>query len=253
MTAKAFVETLTAIKGIGEAKAEAIVAAGFDSFEKIQKASVSDLTAIKGISETVAQSLIKEANQKIQSAPAKSKPKPKQSTKKEPSQKEAEEKPKEKTVTKAPKPPQKKQEESEDTPETTGYQVKQKPELAKDQKHYLNVRKKIKQRTPTFLREEWFRYKRIPKNWRRPDGITSKMRRNQKYRPSRVRVGFRGPKAVRGLHPSGFEEIMVHTVSELETLNPKVQAARIGSSVGTKKRRAIEKKAKELQIRILNL
>jgi large subunit ribosomal protein L32e len=130
---------------------------------------------------------------------------------------------------------------------------KKKPVLTEELKQQLEKRKEIKKRTPEFLREEWFRYKRIPKNWRRPDGITSKMRRNLAYRPSKVRVGFRGPKQARGLHSSGFEEVTVFNVKDLETLNPKTQAARIGGSVGTKKRIDIGKKAEELDIRLLNL
>jgi len=131
--------------------------------------------------------------------------------------------------------------------------VKRKPELKPEIKDKLEKRKEIKKRTPKFLREEWFRYKRIPKNWRRPDGITSKMRRNFKYRPSKVRVGFRGPKEVRGLHSSGFEEIVVYNVKDLENINPKTQAARVGGTVGTRKRNDIGKKAEELNIRVLNL
>jgi len=130
---------------------------------------------------------------------------------------------------------------------------KKKPVLNKELQQQLEKRKEIKKRTPKFLREEWFRYKRIPKNWRKPDGITSKMRKNLSYRPSKVRVGFRGPKKTRGLHSSGFEDITIFNIKDLENLNPKTQAARIGGSVGTKKRMDIEKKAKELDIRILNL
>ncbi|KYK33737.1 MAG: 50S ribosomal protein L32 [Thermoplasmatales archaeon SG8-52-3] len=133
------------------------------------------------------------------------------------------------------------------------YKVKKKPEHDKKIKKRLGLRKQIKKRTPNFLREEWFRYKKLSKNWRKPDGISSKMRINLKYRPSKVSVGFRGPKEVRGLHSSGFEEIMVYNVNDLKGINPKKQAARIGSSVGTKKRMDIEKKANELEVRILNL
>ena len=79
------------------------------------------------------------------------------------------------------------------------------------------------------------------------------MRINLKYRPSKVRVGFRGPKDVRGLHSSGFEEVIVHNVNDLDAIDPNKQAARIGSSVGTKKRMDIEKKAEELDVRILNM
>ena len=146
----------------------------------------------------------------------------------------------------------KKVEKPKDKTEETEYKVKKKPEIGKELNDRLQLRKKIKKRTPEFLREEWFRYKRVPKNWRRPDGITSKMRINLKYRPSKVRVGFRGPKETRGLHSSGFEEVIVHNVKEISDINPKTQAARIGSTVGTKKRMEIEKKADELDIRILN-
>jgi large subunit ribosomal protein L32e len=131
--------------------------------------------------------------------------------------------------------------------------IKKKPVLNEEIKQQLEKRKEIKKRTPKFLREEWFRYKRIPKNWRRPDGISSKMRKNLTYRPNKVRIGFRGPKQTRGLHSSGFQEKTIFNVKDLDTLNPKTQAARIGGSVGTKKRIEIEKKAEKLDIRILNI
>jgi large subunit ribosomal protein L32e len=83
--------------------------------------------------------------------------------------------------------------------------------------------------------------------------MTSKMRLHKKYRISVVRVGFRGPKNTRGLHSSGFEEVFVFNVNDLTKIDPSKQAARIGGSVGTKKRLDIQKKAEELNIRILNL
>jgi large subunit ribosomal protein L32e len=46
---------------------------------------------------------------------------------------------------------------------------------------------------------------------------------------------------------------MVHTVKELETIDPKKQAVRIGGTVGTKKRMVIAKRADELAIRVLNM
>ena len=171
----------------------------------------------------------------------------KKTTPKKPKAEKKIEKPKSKTEEEP------KKEEEEEKVEEPEYKVKKKPELTKELKSKLQIRRQIKKRTPEFLREEWFRYKRIPKNWRHPDGITSKMRKNLKYRPSKVRVGFRGPRETRNLHSSGFEEIIVYNASDLEGINPKTQAARIGSSVGTKKRINIEKKAEELDIRVLNL
>ncbi len=103
-----------------------------------------------------------------------------------------------------------------------------------------------------FHRQEWFRYKRLGDRWRRPRGRHSKMRLNRKYRPPKVRIGHRNPKDIRGLHPSGFEEILIHNTYELEKINPKTQAARIAGAVGEKKRAKIEEKANEKGIRILN-
>ena len=78
------------------------------------------------------------------------------------------------------------------------------------------------------------------------------MRRGLKYRPKMPSVGYGSPKEVRNLHPSGFREVMVYNTNDLETINPSVEAARIGHGVGTRKRMTIEKKAADLKIRILN-
>ena len=40
-------------------------------------------------------------------------------------------------------------------------------------------------------------------------------------RPGLVKVGYGGPKEARGLHPSGFTDNLVHTISDLEKLDPK--------------------------------
>ncbi|MBS3748791.1 MAG: 50S ribosomal protein L32e [Candidatus Thermoplasmatota archaeon] len=251
-------KTLTSLKGIGKVKAEAIIKAGFDTIEKIQSASIEELSKVDGISDSVADS-IKDQLPESEKKAKKPVKKPEKPTKKE---KEVVEEKKQKETasqkkselkkeTKPVKKPQKKQKKkTTDSPED--YEVKKKASLPKDVYHYLAVRKQKKKVTPHFLRQEWFRYKRLPKNWHCPDGITSKMRMNKKYRPARVRVGFRGPKKVRGLHPSGFEEVLVYNVSDLEKIDADKQAARIGGTVGTKKRVAIVEKAKELDIRLLN-
>lgn len=135
------------------------------------------------------------------------------------------------------------------------YKVKKKPQISEEIKRKLLIRKKIKDKTPVFLRQEWFRYKRLGRklHWRKPKGMTSKLRMNLGYRPSIVRVGFRVPREVRGLHPSGFKEVIVYNINDLSKIDPKTQAARIGATVGTKKRMEIKKKAEELDIRVLNM
>jgi Ribosomal protein L32E len=133
-----------------------------------------------------------------------------------------------------------------------GYVVKAKPELSKETTDALAVRAIISGRRPAFKRQEWFRYSKLGEKWRKPKGIHSKMKRQLKRRPPMVDIGFRGPLSVRGLHPSGFEEVLVYNVDGLENIDPKVQAVRIGGTVGTKKRIAIEDRAAELGIRVLN-
>jgi len=119
-------------------------------------------------------------------------------------------------------------------------------------KELLNLRKQIKARKPNFVREESWRYKRVKENWRKPKGIDSHMRKQKKGWPKLVKVGYRGPRAARYLHPSGYYDILVHNVAELNKLDNKKDAARIASAVGKRKRKEIMEKAKTLKIKVLN-
>lgn len=130
--------------------------------------------------------------------------------------------------------------------------MKIKPVLSKDVQKALEIRKERYENQPKFDRGEWFRYKKLKRTWRRPRAVTNKMRLKKAYRPSKVRIGFGKPALVRNLHPSGFVEKMVYNVADLEDIDPKVHAARIGSTVGTRKRRVIVEEADSKGIRILN-
>ena len=132
------------------------------------------------------------------------------------------------------------------------YQPKIKPELDAKQRSSLRTRREIAGRRPTFLRQEWFRFPRLGEKWRKPRGMHSKMRVHMRYRGKNVRIGYRGPKDVRGLHPSGFVEVLVFNVNDLRDINPKTQAVRIGHGVGAKKRKDIVDTATKKDIRILN-
>jgi large subunit ribosomal protein L32e len=120
-------------------------------------------------------------------------------------------------------------------------------------KSALALRAAQKKKTPSFRRTEWFRYKRLSRSgWRAPHGMDNKQRRNYKYRGSLVRIGHGKVAAARFLHPSGFREIMVHNLADLESIDPETQAARVGSTVGGRKREHIYSRADELGIRVLN-
>ncbi|MEC7228803.1 MAG: 50S ribosomal protein L32e [Candidatus Thermoplasmatota archaeon] len=137
--------------------------------------------------------------------------------------------------------------------EDEGHVAKQKPILSEDLKVALALRLEQKKKTPAFKRTEWFRYKRLSRSgWRAPHGMDNKQRRNYKYRSSLVRVGHGKVAVARGLHPSGFREIMVHNTGDLETIDPETEAARVGKTVGGRKREQIYSRADELGIRVLN-
>ncbi|MBO96502.1 MAG: 50S ribosomal protein L32e [Euryarchaeota archaeon] len=131
--------------------------------------------------------------------------------------------------------------------------ARQKPVLDEETAKALAFRAQQKKKQPAFRRQEWYRYKRLSRSsWRKPNGLQSKMRLNRKYRPPMVRIGYRKISSARGLHPSGFEEVLVHNLNDLEGLDPETQAVRIGARVGNRKRLDIHDKANSLGIRVLN-
>lgn len=135
------------------------------------------------------------------------------------------------------------------------YQANAKPQLDDDQKSALGIRRLKNAARPAFRRHEWWRYKKLGGKhaaWRVPRGIHSKVRRHFGYRPPLVSIGYRGPADVRGLHPSGFEEVLVHNVEELANVQKETQAARIGGTVGGRKAKAIAAEADKRGIRVLN-
>jgi large subunit ribosomal protein L32e len=117
----------------------------------------------------------------------------------------------------------------------------------------LKLRESVKNKKPNFVRPESWRYKRLSESWRRPRGLDNKMRRKIKGWPPTVNVGYRGPKATRGLHPSGYIEVLVYNSEELRKIDPKTQAARIAHTVGKRKRAKILVEARKKKITILNL
>ena len=103
-----------------------------------------------------------------------------------------------------------------------------------------------------FKRQEYARYKKLGIKWRRPRGKTSKMRRYEAGKPDMPAIGYRTPKATRGLHPSGYKDVLVYNMEDLENLDPATEAGRISASIGKRKKDAMLAKASELGIKILN-
>lgn len=105
-----------------------------------------------------------------------------------------------------------------------------------EQKRLLELRKKINKKRPSFRRVESWRYVRVKDSWRKARGIDSRTRIKSKSGVKSPSVGYRGPKKIRGLHPSGYEEVRVATIDDLATLNNKKHAIKISTKLGVKKR-----------------
>jgi large subunit ribosomal protein L32e len=116
----------------------------------------------------------------------------------------------------------------------------------------LKTRKRVKKKKPDFVRPESWRYVKLKESWRRPRGLDHKIRRKIKGWPPGVSVGYKGPKVARGLHPSGYREVLVHNVKEVSDVDPKSEAARIAHTVGKRKRAQIIVEAKERNVVVLN-
>jgi large subunit ribosomal protein L32e len=116
----------------------------------------------------------------------------------------------------------------------------------------LKIRTQKRKARPKFKRYESWRYNRVKGSWRRSRGIDSKVRRKKKGNIVSPNIGYRSPKKIRYLHSSGFEEAIVHNMTELEKVNPRKQVVKIAGAVGRHKRIMMQDRADELDILVLN-
>jgi len=214
------------ISGIGPSKADTLREAGYESITDLQAASQSELAELDGIGNALAARIKADVGGlEIE----------------------------EETEAEVEEPePEDEAEESEDVEtELRPRGVADKtPDLDDERARLLTQR--TREGKPAFNRQDYHKKKRLPSSWRRPRGDLSKQRQGQKGKGATVEAGYRTPTAVRGLHPSGFEEVMVHRPADLEDVDPDREAVRIASAVGARKRERIEERAADRQIRVLN-
>lgn len=116
----------------------------------------------------------------------------------------------------------------------------------------MKIRKQQKSKKPAFRRADGHKKKKLDVNWRRPRGLQGKLRKRIAAKGAVVQIGYGSPRAVKGLHPSGFEDVLVRNPNDLQSINPEDQAARIARTVGVRKRLIIEEIAADRGIKILN-
>jgi len=119
-------------------------------------------------------------------------------------------------------------------------------------KQELSKKRMLNQRKPKFKRPESWRYIRLDTGWRRPKGIDSMIRKREKGHPTMPRIGYRSSRKLRGLHPSGMQEVLVYNIKDMDELHPKLHAVRIAHRVGDRKRLAILERADDLGLHVLN-
>jgi large subunit ribosomal protein L32e len=216
------VEDLTDISGVGDAKAETLREAGYGTVEDVRAASQDDLADVDGVGMALAARIKADVGDLEVSEEVEA-------------EVEDETEPEEEGV------------ETELRPRGL---VDKTPELDENAERLLAQRRRVSK--PKFNRQDHHKKKRVSTSWRRPRGQLSKQRRGIKGKGDTVQAGFRSPEAVRGLHPSGFEEVRVHNVDDLEGVDGDREAVRIASKVGGRKRERIEDEAEERGIRVLN-
>jgi large subunit ribosomal protein L32e len=103
-----------------------------------------------------------------------------------------------------------------------------------------------------FKRDGYGKKRQLSDSWRKPRGQHNKQREQKKAKGALPKPGFGSPVAVRGMHPSGFFEVLVTSLKDLEGLDPKTQAVRLGATVGTRKRAIIQEQAVSAGLKVLN-
>jgi large subunit ribosomal protein L32e len=221
------IQELEDISGVGPSKADALRAAGYETVEDVKAASQSELAEVEGIGNALAA--------RIKADVGGLEVKEEDETEAEvEDETEAEED----------------VEEDVETELRPRGHVDKTPNLDADTARALA--QKHREGKPQFNRQDYHKKKRTPTSWRKPRGNLSKQRRGIKGKGPMVEAGYRTPKAARGLHPSGFEEVYVHNVDDLEGVDGDTQAVRIASKVGARKRERIEEVAEDEEIRVLN-
>jgi len=120
-------------------------------------------------------------------------------------------------------------------------------------KRLMELRSNYKKKRPSFRRVESWRLKRVKDPWRKAIGIDSQTRKKTKAGVKSPSAGYRGPKKVRGLHPSGYEEVTVENIKDFEQLNKRKQAVKIASKLGGKKRIFLIDYARRRGFKVLNV
>jgi len=120
-------------------------------------------------------------------------------------------------------------------------------------KTLLKTRNASKKKKPLFTRKDAHKKARVSFKWRKPRGRHSPVRQKHRGRPKLVSPGFGSPKAVKHLHSTGLQKVIIQNKKQLENIDPQKQGIILSKALGNKKRIELIKLALEKNLSILNL
>jgi large subunit ribosomal protein L32e len=120
-------------------------------------------------------------------------------------------------------------------------------------KALLALRKKMKNKKPDFIMQDYHKMRRLSEKWKKPRGIDSKMRLHLKGYSKSVEPGYRSPKAVRYLSSNGFTQNIVSNENAMSGLDKAKDGVIISAAVGKRRKVELITKAKQLGLTILNI
>eukprot|EP00758_Cryptobia_borreli_P005880 Tbor_TRINITY_DN5009_c0_g1::TRINITY_DN5009_c0_g1_i3::g.14287::m.14287/K02912/RP-L32e, RPL32; large subunit ribosomal protein L32e len=112
----------------------------------------------------------------------------------------------------------------------------------------------FKKRTKKFTRHCSDKFVGIGTSWRKPRGIDSPVRRRYKGQKAMPNKGYGSDRVTKYIHPDGFKHFPINTTQDLYMLimQNRKYAGVISHTVGAKARKAIARKAMELDVRLIN-
>lgn len=110
----------------------------------------------------------------------------------------------------------------------------------------------MKKKKPVFISQNSHKIKSVPRKWRRPRGIHSKMRDKRKGHKKMVSPGYGTPKILRGMNTEGKKEHIIRSLDELKNTE-KNSLIVLSSTLGKRKALQIIEEAKNKELIIKNI